>query len=299
MAYIPSSEFNNNNHNPADQMTSSEYLIRNYWPPCLLALAILLATIYCSAQLGINTSELPIQNYSNHLCITENNSSEKTLRILDVFRNDTHLLADSLCQDPTIAKHYGKVEVVWLSRSGIDLRSIVNQRYQLLFIKPEYMQRIKPTESIGYSAISTTPPRPGRLITLTEKPELTNEYFTGKTLGLLDEPDSISSFQIPKYALKHANIDPSLYTIKYFKYHSQLHAALNNKKVDIIASSGLLNPQHHSIELFSSLPPPAWFLQEKLLNTDIHCKIINGLKINQTARSKRSMIHYQECQQND
>ncbi|MEZ5504138.1 MAG: hypothetical protein R3E50_16320, partial [Halioglobus sp.] len=117
-----------------------------------------------------------------------------------------------------------------------------------------------------------------QLVSLKGKPELSAAWMKGKTLGLLDDPNSVSAYQIPKAALHRSGLanEPK---IEYFRSYRQLYGALFDGRVDVIPAllskegpdSMLQLPE--GLVLEETIPGPAWFVRRELLEMPVHCEL--------------------------
>lgn len=271
-------------------MIAIRMLFRSQWAAYLLyglALLAVLLLAWTSAQSSIIINNLPERSYNSYHCDTVSSGEaqpEDTFRILDLFILDADTLVNALCQDPLIARHYRRVEVSWMHRDQVDLRSLFNQQYEVMFSKPEMLKRIETSELVSYSTLAKYSDYASQLISLHSVPELSNDYFRGKRLGLIDDPNSRSGYLIPKKVLKEASIDESLFDIVLYKSHDQLHRALLLGEVEMIASFAPITTVRNttarkSLLLQEKLLGPRWYLQTALLQSDAHCQLAQHLRV--------------------
>ncbi len=261
-------------------MNNSWHLLRSlpvyYLLYGLAFVLVLLIALQISRQ-GPHVNELPLRAYNNYFCDTGASDNKPTFRILDLFKVEARLIADTLCNDQVIAQQFKRVEVSWVRRDQTDFRNIFEQRYHLLIAKPELLKRFNNDVS-GYSAIAHYDNYSSRLIALDSQPQLSAEYFHGKSLGLIDDPNSLSGYQIPKRALKEADIDESTMEIVYFKSHSEIMRALGRRELDLIAAhrpagtKTTVAENEKSLLLQDQLPGPRWYLHPDLIETRVHCQ---------------------------
>lgn len=232
---------------------------------------------------SIEYKVLLVQDYDGYRCLTGLTSSGDSFRILDaVYTGDT-LLADRLCGNAVFTTTYNSVEVQREQRDAVDLRSIYELSYDLVLSKPELMERANSGDLPGYQLIAKFPAYGSQLVALDGLPRLERSYFAGRTLGLLDDPNSISGYQIPKAALRREGLDGAI-DIIYFKTHRQLFEALYAGTVDVVAS---IRMQHVPGDAFN-LPPglhlgeglsgPGWYLHPDLYHTPLHCELARALE---------------------
>ena len=231
--------------------------------------------------------ELKERSYNSYRCNTSGNhqllEGHNELRILDTFILNSNELVDYLCVDDDIARRYSEVSVFWQHRDKIDLRELLNLEIDFFLAKPELLQRIELVEKSGYIAVASYPSYTSGFISVYDKPELVEAYFRDKRLGLIDDPSSLSGYQIPKAILHKEKIDDKLLNVVLYKSHDQLYEALFSGEVDVIASfvPDEKDPVYSKVKILplqEQLLGPKWYLHPALLDTSIHCGIVEGLR---------------------
>lgn len=267
----------------------------------LLVLSCVTVLAWVSAQHSVTLKPLPVRAYNTYQCSTlykgktsiENKAeTQRTFRILDYFHVEAFSVADALCSSPQMGEKFDRVEISWVSRDRVDRRRLFEQYYQLVIAKPELLQRTRINGVSPYTAIANYADYSSQFIAFGKAPALNDDYFRGKKLGLLDDPNSLSGFQIPKSALKRAAIDESIFQVLVYKTHYELYRALFMKEVDLIASFKWSGPENiltehmpkvanarplQSLPLEERIPGPRWFLHPGLVDSSIHCHVLNAL----------------------
>lgn len=207
------------------------------------------------------------------------------LRILDAIYTDDLGEMKAWCESAQLARHYGSLEARSVHRDLLDLRELYESRYDLVLAKPELIDggSLMGKEGIRYELIAKYADYGSQLVSLQGTPELNEAWITGKTLGLLDDPNSVSSYQIPKAALRNSGLE-GVPEIIFFRSYRQLYKALFEGSVDVIpalvsdegpASSLKLPP---GLILEETIPAPGWYISVKLLGTPVHCDLLLGLR---------------------
>ena len=238
---------------------------------------------WAAANEGVTFNAPPAEHYNRYGCETARHSpNNTTLKVLDLFRLNTNEFAERLCDNAVVSQHYDNVQVIWMHRDQLDLREIINQSYDLILVKPELFMRLTDAHTAGYVRLASYQEYSSELIATQATPALTNDFFRGKRLGLMDDPNSLSGYQIPKAALQKAHIDKSIYTTVYFKSHADLHRALAMGDVDVIASYsadyfGNARGRAKQLDLQRGLSGVQWLMHPKLANSDVHCEVHRDL----------------------
>lgn len=223
--------------------------------------------------------------YNTRRCEFVANPGGPVLRILDAVYSENEDLVDTWCHTSSIAQHFGSLELRTVHRDNLDLRQLYESRYDLILAKPELISRIGQVENgaSDYAMIAKYPDYGSQLVSLQGTPELSATWLQDKRFGLLDDPNSVSAYQIPKAALRRSGVaDVPRYV--YFRSYRQLYEALFEGKVDVIPAllseegpdSALQLPP--GLVLEEIIPGPAWFIHRDLLQSQVHCDLLAALE---------------------
>jgi hypothetical protein len=246
----------------------------------VLALCGILATVHSELR------PLVVRDYNTRHCDFMGDSrapgaARPVLRVLDaIYIEDLDTVLNAWCHAPELARHYGSLELRSVHRDRLDLRELYESRYDLVLAKPELMNSGSRAgqEAIDYEPIARFPEYGSQLVSLHGVPELTATWMQGKVLGLLDDPNSVSAYQIPRAALQRAGLKDEL-QIKYFRTYQQLYGALFKGEIDIVPA--LLSSEGPDsilqlppgLVLGDAIPGPAWYLRRDLLQQPVHCDL--------------------------
>ncbi len=234
---------------------------------------------------GNQLQQLEVRDYNLRRCDFVAHPGGPVLRVLDALYMDELDLLDTWCQSPELARHFGSLELRSVHRDHFDLRDLFESRYDLVLAKSEMISRGDQAgkNSIGYELIAQYPEYGCQLVSLQGTPELTAVWMKGKTLGLLDDPNSVSAYQIPKAALHRSGLvdEPR---IIYFRSHREMYKALFEGRVDIIPAllseegpdSALQLPP--GLVLEETIPGPAWYIHRDLLQEPAHCDLLAAIE---------------------
>jgi hypothetical protein len=202
-----------------------------------------------------------------------------------VFMEELDGALDTWCQLPELAQYYGSIALRSVHRDHFDLRDLFESRYDLVLAKPELISRSGQAgkDSISYALIAQYPEYGSQLVSMQGTPELSATWMKGKSLGLLDDPNSVSAYQIPKAALERTGL-ADVPTIIYFRSHREMYKALFEGRVDIIPAllssegpdSALQLPP--GLVLEETLPGPAWYIHRELLQEPVYCDLLAAIE---------------------
>jgi hypothetical protein len=233
---------------------------------------------------GHELRQLEVRDYNIYSCDLDLNPTGPVLRVLDAVYKEDMVLMDIWCQAPDIAQHYSSIELLSVHRDDLDLRALYESRYDLILAKPELMSGSRAgKDGIGYELIAQYPDYGSQLVSLKGTPELSAAWMKGKRLGLLDDPNSVSAYQIPKAALLSSGLTGEM-EIVYFRSYRQLYKALFEGQVDIIPAllseegpeSVLQLPPGLILE--ATIPGPAWYMHQELIQAPVYCDLLARLE---------------------
>lgn len=257
-----------------------------YYLLYVAAFLAVLALVWLTANHGFELQPLEARDYSIRRCDIPTNPNGPILRVLDaVYMEDVDTVLNTWCHAPEITGHFSALELRSVHRDNLDLRELYESRYMLVLAKPELMESGGPArkESIGYELFARYPEYGSQLVSLLGVPQLNADWMRGKTLGLLDDPNSVSAYQIPRAALHKSGLE-DVPKILYFRSYRQLYKALFEGQVDVIPAllsnegpdSALRLPP--GLVLEQTLPGPAWYIQRELLHGEERCLLQRALE---------------------
>lgn|GEM_PF-2108447 len=248
------------------------------------AFFVTLALGWFVVDCGYEIQQLEVRDYNIRRCDIVANSSGPVLRVLDAIYMEDPDLVNTWCQTPEIARHFGALELRSVHRDHLDLRVLYESRYDLVLAKPELINSVGQAgkDAIDYELIAQYSDYGSQLVALQSIPELSASWMKGKTLGLLDDPNSVSAYQIPRAALHRSGLtdEPG---IIYFRSYRELYKALFEGQVDIIPAllsdegpdSALQLPP--GLVLEETIPGPAWYLHRELTQGPAYCDLLAAL----------------------
>lgn len=258
--------------------------IAKYYTRYAAAAAAVLGVVVAGALNSVSLRAVPAVQYNTYECAAGETLDAPEFRVLAYVEAQAVKHADALCEHPTIRRSYSRVHVMWRHRDLNEVRIIFDQQFDLLLTKPEFVERTDIDLIARYVPIAVYGDNTSRFISLQSQPKLTATHLSSRTLGLLDNPNSVSGHQVPRQAIRNAGIDERLLDIRYYETHGDLYAALIAGELDVIAT-GLALPDHHESEqphfilpIQEGLKSPRWYLRPPLVDTPLHCHVVSILE---------------------
>jgi hypothetical protein len=257
-----------------------------YYSLYVAAFAVALALAWFAATRGFDLRVLEVRDYSVRRCEIPTNPNGPVLRVLDaVYMEDVESVLETWCHAPEIARGFGALELRSVHRDHLDHRDLFEASYALVLAKPELMESGGPARKagIGYELFAKYPEYGSQLVSLQGVPQLNLQWMKDKTLGLLDDPNSVSAYQIPLAALRVSGME-NVPKIVYYRSYRQLYKALFEREVDMIPAllseegpdSALRLPK--GLVLEQTLPGPAWYIHRDLLPGEDRCMLQRALQ---------------------
>jgi len=255
-----------------------------YYPLYVVAFLVTLAVCWLVIVSGIEVRQPELRDYNTRRCDLTLNPRGPVLRVLDAVYAENLGLLEAWCHAIAIAQHFGAIELRSEHRDHLDLRELYESRYDLVLAKPELIGGLGRVEADGteYELLARYPAYGSQLVSLAGRPELNEAWMRGKRFGLLDDPNSVSAYQIPRAALKRSGLE-EVPTLVYFRSYRQLYKALFEGEIDVIPAllsdegpdSALQLPP--GLVLEETIPGPAWYIRGALLQSRAHCDLLAAL----------------------
>ncbi|MDK2777934.1 MAG: hypothetical protein KYX62_09755 [Pseudomonadota bacterium] len=252
--------------------------------PYSLMVAAVLAAVLTVSYLSTRQSSRPLQlsDYYSYRCGAEPSLPDREFRILTVARTEARALADSLCSNPAFSAVYPTVSIRWQRRDYLTLDHIQEQSFELFFNRQHVVSGIAPNYTLFYSLFHDSPHYTLEWISDDDQPQLSDDYFRHRTLGLLSDPKSQSYHIMPLDTLNAAGIQLPESRIIYFSDTYSLYQAFSSGRVDVIpvprVSSSAQIPFRAAYRLLISddMSPGSWYLSQRV-SAAVHCDLQNVL----------------------
>jgi len=262
----------------------------------LAIVAMVFALGALAALRGFDIRPLELRDYNLlHCDLAAGDAGLPLLRILDAVYIEELDMLQAWCSTPQLAARFRGIQARSVHRDRVDLRDLYEDRYDLVLAKPELMDSALASgrQGISYRKLASYPDYGSQLVSLAGTPQLTRAWLEGKTLGMLDDPNSVSGYQIPLSALKNRGLE-AVPDIVYYRSYRQLYEALFTREVDVIPAllsdegptSALQLPP--GLVLEETLPGPAWYVSEELAQDPLVCRFQQILK----DLSDEASVHY-------
>ena len=245
---------------------------------------LLLALAALASDGGYQLRTLEVRDYNLYRCDTGGDAALPVLRVLDAVYMEEMDLVDTWCFHPELARQFSAIHARRVHRDRVDLRDLYESRYDLVMAKQELFTGASAAgaRGIGFVQIARYPDYGSQLVSLNGLPELSAQWLTGKRLGILDDPNSISGYQIPLAALKNRGLE-KVPELVYMRTYRQMYKALFEGELDVIPAflsqegpdSLLQLPP--GLVLEETLPGPAWYIHEDLADSPVHCALQRAL----------------------
>ena len=255
-----------------------------------LTICLLIPALVSAYWLLFHTKAPPLNlsDYYSYQCLTRplpSSAADKPeFQILTVASPHAAQIADKLCGREDFARYYSGVRIRWQRRDFLTLDKIQNTRFDLFFNRAHVVEGIAPNLDLYYRMFRDSPHYSLYWVSLNDQPQMTPEYFAGKTIGLLADPHSQSFHIEPLDSLKIAGIGLQPQQIIFYGDMLSLYNAFNAGDVDLMTTpKGLISNNFDESKaryqlISNDMSPGKWYLSNAV-NPDVHCALQTALNI--------------------
>lgn len=249
----------------------------------LLCLAILFLGAGLACFLSFSRLDLADMDHLNHYqCATAAESAQlPVFRILMPTNTQALRIAQSLCRAPGFARHFSAVDISWQARDQLKARDLLEGRFNLIWQRSSILAGLYPGYSDTYKPFERLPNYDIYWLSQRDKPQLTAEYFAGKTLGFLNDDQSWSSLQLPLAQLEQHNIQLEPAQRRFYPDRFALYQAFMRGEVDLISGLRWLGeteiPAEHRQLIAAGLSIGDWYLKVEVAAADYSCELHQSL----------------------
>jgi hypothetical protein len=207
------------------------------------------------------------------------------------------------CNDSVVAKQYGQVYLHWGYNVSDTLDFIGRGQADLIMTKENLMAAFKGEYTFNYKLLLAYSNYTAYFISLNEKPLLNKEYLIDKRIGLLDFPNSLSGYILPRQLFKKLNIKVNNLELVQASSHNDLRNLLAEGKVDLIASYWKKEDmdrflQNYITAISENVAGSRWYFKMETQNTALMCAIENIIKEHANTQSSlyyKDVTSYVKC----
>lgn len=204
---------------------------------------------------------------SQHTCLTNNNQSSTSFNLYIPTNYHSQQLAESLCNNTEISKHYHQVTINWQPRKHIGSETILTQTYDLIWLRDYRLQGLAPDYQSIYQPLVELPSYDIHWYSHSAIARLDKTFFAQKKIGLIDDPASLSTYQLPLTQLRQLNVDES--QIVYCANYQSLVQKFLNQQLDVIPSISSVSalkdwPSTQQVVLAQNRPMGNWYVSNQV-----------------------------------
>lgn len=221
-----------------------------------------------------------LTDYDRYTCVI-NIPANNPLRILTLSSHNAQNLADTLCKSKGVKDKYDSIEITWRRRDFLQAKHIFDQQYDLIFNRLHVITGVAPEYALFYSVLTNGPDYSLYWLSNKSPVALSQEYFSGKYLGLLSDPLSQSYYLQPMNRLKAAGVNLSDEQIRLYPDLRSLYLAFRTGAVDVIPSAAELNLDFDTKPDFRTLigehlESGLWLVSNKV-PAELYCLLIDSV----------------------
>lgn len=211
-------------------------------------------------------------------------NNDDTYKILTLTSHGAVSIANALCQNSEFAENFQRVSIRWRPRGFLSSQDLLEQEYDLLLNRRFALVGLLPKFDRYYADLAYFPSYPVYWISKSGEPQLTQEYFADKTVGLIDDFYSQSLYILPKQSLNNAGIKLGEEQIKYYADINALFNTFHSGEVDLITStdpylSGNVHENLSTLKIPENAPKATWFINKQ--HEKLSCIVFDALSISE------------------
>ena len=208
-----------------------------------LSRSLCLALFSYAVWLG-STCVLPIKRLVNDThnyidCQIPNAQNDRTFRVQSLSYLGVSSIAKALCGSDLLAESFNQVRVSWKSRRAQehDVYTPDTRQHLILFSRDYDLDALTAPLDSPYTAIGALGVNQynSHLWSLDPQFHLDRDYLAGKTVGLLNNPSSLSRYKLPLVKLKKIGIDKNSAQLRLYDSLNELEDALHQGEADVIS----------------------------------------------------------------
>ncbi|WP_120511600.1 hypothetical protein [Photobacterium salinisoli] len=175
----------------------------------------------------------------------------------------------ALCAQPAIMSHYSDVSVFWQSRSEFVPAHIYSQFYDVMWGRDYVLNGMSPSYLDYYQPLLTLPGYDVYWYATAAGFQGNNPDFEHLNVGLLDDPFSLSGYQLPMNQLNSMQIAADDRQIRFYPSRDALEQALLSGEVDVVADTSFSalsrSPAVQSTVLIAAqVSSGAWYVSSRV-----------------------------------
>lgn len=240
------------------------------------AAALVLLGMAVSAWLSFHRLDhLTLSDYHQFSCNTQGAPGQE-LSLLLVTPSRADDIANQLCESPTVQSLYSRVTVSWKPRTRLTPADLISERYDVIWNRHHFLAGLTPDFDDRYTTLLHFDNYSVYWLSTVSEPVLTQEYFSGKRIGLLDDASSHTLNIIPLTSL--GTLDGA-YEVIYFDDPSDLYDSFYKGNIDLITGGfgyPVATPIYRTV-INDSATAATFFIRKELEDLSLQCDLVSAL----------------------
>ncbi|MBV7261061.1 hypothetical protein KCG43_03360 [Photobacterium sp. WH24] len=209
-------------------------------------------------------------------------SATEPLRVFTPVHQLALPILKKLCSQPAIQSAYAGVSVFWQSRSEFVPAQIYSQFYDVMWGRDYVLNGMSPSYLDYYQPVLILPSYDVYWYARSADFRGTKDDFTQLTLGLLDDPFSLSGYQLPMNQLNSLQLAADSVHIAFYPSRQALAEALLAGQVDVVADTSFSTLSQSSavlskVMIASQVYSGAWYASSRVSSPQSIIAIKDGL----------------------
>jgi len=254
-------------------------LIDLAWTPKLQSIALLGVMLTGLALGGALSLQRPqgllLSSYHELACNTGTLGAD-TLSILLVSSALAEDIAQELCAAAAVRQHFSRVLISWKPRTKLGAADLIGERYDVIWNRRHFLQGLMPEFDQHYDTLLHYDNYAVYWMSTNSQPVLSQEYFSGKRIGLLNDASSHTLHIIPLTSLRGLAAD---HDVIYFDDPDALFDSFYRGDIDLVTGGfGFQTPTTvYRTIIDDSATAATLFIRRRLEDPALRCELVNAL----------------------
>ena len=190
-----------------------------------------------------------------------------------------------LCGEVLQNSGYSQARISWLPREQLSTQDIVEKEYKLIWIRHDSLKGLMHDYESFYDVLLALPTYKIHWISRVDSPTLTQSFFNGKRIGLLEDSQSQSAYQQPMRQLHENNIQVTDEQVVFYPSRQALINDFLDQKLDLISVAGIgdltaINkwPDQKKILITDQADIGHWYIDNSITDP-LRCRLLQSLSL--------------------
>lgn len=190
-----------------------------------------------------------------------------------------------LCSEVLQESGFSHARISWVPREQLSTEDIVEKEYNLIWIRHDRLKGLMYDYESFYDVLLALPTYKVYWVSWEDSPTLTQDFFSDKRIGFLEDAQSQSAYQEPIRQLHENNIQITDDQVAFYPTRQALISDFLDQKLDLISAIGIgdftdINnwPDQKKIPITDQADIGNWYIDNSITGP-LRCKLLQSLSL--------------------